>query len=71
MILECRGCHKMYRVRDGTPEVVQKCPACGGGPLARPGEPEPPTDHLRCPSCRHVNQENWNFCSACGTMREA
>ncbi len=25
---------------------------------------------LVCPSCRHVNAEDWNFCSACGAMRE-
>ena len=40
--------------------------------------PEPPEEawltdadrgRLMCPDCRHVNQENWNFCSACGSMR--
>jgi protein-arginine kinase activator protein McsA len=40
--------------------------------------PEPPEeawltdaerDSLMCPDCRHVNQKNWNFCSACGSMR--
>lgn len=25
---------------------------------------------LTCPSCRHLNQKDWNFCSACGAMRE-
>ena len=25
---------------------------------------------LVCPSCRHVNADDWNFCSACGAMRE-
>jgi protein-arginine kinase activator protein McsA len=40
--------------------------------------PEPPEEawlsdaeraRLMCPDCRHVNQENWNYCSACGSQR--
>lgn len=34
-------------------------------------EPEKLKDEiLRCPYCSHVNPEDWNFCSACGAMRE-
>jgi protein-arginine kinase activator protein McsA len=42
--------------------------------------PEPPQEawltdsergRLLCPDCRHVNQENWNYCSACGSLRRA
>jgi len=22
-----------------------------------------------CPDCRHVNQADWNYCSACGSQR--
>ncbi len=32
--------------------------------------PEEEKRRLVCPSCRHINQENWNFCSSCGAMRE-
>ena len=24
---------------------------------------------LMCPDCRHVNQEGWSYCSACGSQR--
>ena len=42
--------------------------------------PEPPQEawltesdrsRLMCPDCSHVNQENGNFCSACGSVRRA
>ena len=46
--------------------------------LKPPPAAEPPAEawlddseraRLMCLDCRHVNQENWNFCSACGSMR--
>jgi len=45
------------------------------GPAAAP---EPPEEawlndadraHLMCPDCRHVNQDDWNYCSACVSQR--
>lgn len=70
MLIECDGCHKMFRVRDGTPSPYKRCDSCGR-PLRQVGGTDAAVpNHLRCPSCRHVNQENWNFCSACGAMRE-
>ena len=70
MLLECPKCSKMFRVRDQNPIPQLKCNSCGTmvGPIG--GAPPSTAAGLRCPSCRHVNQENWNYCSNCGSMRE-
>ncbi len=44
MLLECAGCGKMYRVREGSTSPPTTCPACKGSlrPAGAPAAPPPP-----------------------------
>ena len=76
-LVECRPSERHYcsdcaaRIDLGAPVALRP----GRAPSPDEASPEArlregPRAELRCRTCRHLNQENWNYCSACGAMRE-
>ena len=81
--MKCDRCRKkpatmhLTRVEQGKVREDHLCANCASEALppedmkvAREAPEESKRNSLTCPSCRHVNQKDWNFCSACGAMRE-
>ena len=75
---QLRLCEACVRRRDlGLPGWAPYSPALdvelGTLPKGEAFRPEEYPEEARggpCPSCGHFNQPSWNFCSACGAMRQ-
>ncbi|HVR86778.1 MAG TPA: hypothetical protein VMU54_20815 [Planctomycetota bacterium] len=65
----CEACSRQVDLF--APMSLKPPPTEGPEPPEEAWLTDPERDHLMCPDCRHVNQENWNFCSACGSLRRS